>query len=274
MKTPKVLFISQEMDPYSPTGAASKFSMLAPKYLQEAGSEIRILTPKFGSINERRHRLHEVVRLSGINISINDNDNPLLIKVATLPTARMQVYFLDNEEYFHRKCNLVDKHGVFCEDNDERMMFFCRGALETVVKLGWAPDIIILNGWFTALFPLLFKKFYADKPVFRDSKIVYGFSDTDFSETMSPDFAKKLVFDGFEASEVEEYKAANWDVLTRSALSNSDHVLVLEKEHSVKGLEINKEFKLPVFDLSDNEDWKEAFLEFTQKISADEEVAL
>jgi starch synthase len=143
----------------SPVATVSRF---LPQAIQEKDHEIRVLVPRFGVINERRNRLHEVVRLSGINISIDDKDNPLMIKVASIPEARMQVYFLDNEDYFHRKFIYTDEKNKFFDDNDERVIFFCKGVLETVKKLGWAPDIIHCQGWMTSLIPVYLKTIYKD----------------------------------------------------------------------------------------------------------------
>jgi starch synthase len=190
-KKKKILFVSSEMAPFiedSPVGAIARF---LPQAIQEKNHEIRILVPRFGVINERRNRLHEVVRLSGINITIDDNDNPLIIKVASIPQTKMQVYFLDNEDYFHRKAIYNDDDGSFFEDNDERTIFFCKGVLETVKKLGWAPDIIHCQGWMTSLIPIYLKTLYKDEPVFRHSKVVYSVFDKEFDHCLGKDFARK-----------------------------------------------------------------------------------
>jgi len=187
----KILFVSSEMAPFiedSPVAAIARF---LPQAIQEKNHEIRILVPRFGVINERRNRLHEVVRLSGINITIDDNDNPLIIKVASIPQTKMQVYFLDNEDYFHRKAIYSDEQGAFFEDNDERTIFFCKGVLETVKKLGWAPDIIHCQGWMTSLIPIYLKTIYKDEPVYRNSKVVYSVFDKEFDQDLGKDFARK-----------------------------------------------------------------------------------
>jgi starch synthase len=174
MKKPRVLYVSQEITPFLPKSELSEVSRNLPQGIHEKGKEIRVFMPKYGSINERRHQLHEVIRLSGMNLVVDDTDHPLIIKVASIPTARMQVYFIDNENYFQRKADLTDKSGKFFKDNDERSIFFCRGVLETVRKLGWAPDIIHCHGWFTSLLPLYVKKFYNDDPHFADAKVVFS----------------------------------------------------------------------------------------------------
>jgi len=148
-KKARVLFVSQEVTPYLDETPMGLIGRHLPQGIQERGKEIRLFMPKYGCINERRNQLHEVIRLSGMNLIIDDTDHPLIIKVASIQSARMQVYFIDNQEYFERKYTLVDKKGVHFADNDERSIFFCRGVIETVKKLGWAPDVVHLHGWFT-----------------------------------------------------------------------------------------------------------------------------
>src|SRR5690554_7514193 len=158
MENTKVLFISQEITPYLPENELSVMARNLPQGIQERGKEIRTFMPRFGSINERRNQLHEVIRLSGMNLVIDDTDHPLIIKVASIQAARMQVYFIDNEDYFHRKQVVANSKGEEFPDNDERALFFARGVLETVIKLRWAPDLIHCHGWLTGLIPLYLKK--------------------------------------------------------------------------------------------------------------------
>ncbi len=169
MKKAKVLFISQEINPYLEITPMSDISRYLPQGIQETGKEIRTFMPRFGCINERRNQLHEVIRLSGMNLIIDDADHPLIIKVASIQAARMQVYFIDNEEYFQRKYVFRDGKNKFYKDNDDRSIFFCRGVLETVKKLGWAPDIIHCHGWMTSLVPLLIKTAYKEDPLFKNA---------------------------------------------------------------------------------------------------------
>ena len=164
MEKKKVLFISQEITPYLPESEISEIGRYLPQGIQERGKEIRTFMPRFGCVNERRNQLHEVIRLSGMNLVINDNDHPLIIKVASIQAARMQVYFIDNEDYFQRKFTTVNDEGIEFDDNDERAIFFARGVLETVIKLRWSPDIIHCHGWFTGMIPLFVKKTYKDNP--------------------------------------------------------------------------------------------------------------
>ena len=201
----RFLFISQEISPYVQDTIASQTSLEIPKAVNDAGHEVRVFMPRFGTINERRHQLHEVIRLSGMNIVVNDVDQPLIIKVASVPGARMQVYFIDNEEYFKRKTNLFDKEGKFHLDNDQRTLFFCKGVLETVKKLGWNPDVIHLKGWMTSLVAVYLKALMKDDPLFSDSKIVFSaFTHSYPLDTRIGDvLTKGLEFDGMPQDVVE-----------------------------------------------------------------------
>jgi starch synthase len=222
----KLLFITHEMSPFLELSKISEITRQLPQAMQEKGYEIRILMPKFGNINERRNRLHEVIRLSGMNIIIDDNDNPLIIKVASIPAARMQVYFLDNDEYFQRKHVFTDKDGKFYADNDERMIFFCKGALETVKKLGWAPDIVHCHGWMSALVPTYLKTTYKDDPTFKHSKIVYSVYDNEFEGQLHADFAKKAVMDDMTENHTETFKPGTNDALHNGAIQYADAVVL------------------------------------------------
>ncbi len=174
MDKKRVLIITQEMTPYLNGTEMSEIAHHLPKYIQDKGNELRVLMPRFGTINERRHRLHEVVRLSGMNIILNDDDYPLIIKVASLPGARLQVYFLDNEDLFKRKHVFHDENEKFYDDNAERMVFFCKAALETVKKFQWPPDIIHCHGWMTSLIPMFIRTAYKNEPVFQNTKIIFS----------------------------------------------------------------------------------------------------
>lgn len=219
--------MSQEITPFLPKNELSEVSRNLPQGIHEKGKEIRVFMPKYGSINERRHQLHEVIRLSGMNLVVNDTDHPLIIKVASIPTARMQVYFIDNEDYFQRKAVLSNKDGKFFKDNDERSIFFCRGVLETVKKLGWAPDIIHCHGWFTSLMPLYLKKFYHDDPHFSDAKVVFSAYSRDFEGTLDKKLADKLKFDGFEDDDIKELagKPVDFENLTKFAFRYADGLI-------------------------------------------------
>ncbi|MBI1222601.1 MAG: starch synthase [Bacteroidetes bacterium] len=226
MSRKKVLFISSEMNPFLEGSTVAEIARQLPQAIQEKDNEIRILVPRFGVINERRNRLHEVVRLSGINITIDDNDNPLIIKVASLPEAKMQVYFLDNEDYFHRKFVYTDENNAFFPDNDERTIFFCKGALETVKKLGWAPDIIHCQGWMTSLIPLYLRSIYKDEPVFRNSKVVYSVFENQFEESLGKDFARKASLNNIDQEQLAVYNSGDCVNLYKGAIQHADAVVM------------------------------------------------
>lgn len=230
MSKKKVLFISSEMNPFLEGSSVSEIARLLPQAIQEKDNEIRILVPRFGVINERRNRLHEVVRLSGINITIEDNDNPLVIKVASLPEAKMQVYFLDNEDYFHRKFVYTDENNCFFGDNDERTIFFCKGALETVKKLGWAPDIIHCQGWMTSLIPLYMRTLYKDEPVFKSAKVVFSVFENQFDTELGADFARKASLNNIDHEQIAVYDNGDCRDLYIGAIKHADAVIKASAE--------------------------------------------
>jgi starch synthase len=203
----------------------SEISRYLPQGVQERGREIRTFMPRYGCVNERRNQLHEVIRLSGMNLVINDTDHPLIIKVASIQSARMQVYFIDNEDYFHRKCVLYDPENNFFEDNDERAIFFARGVLETVIKLRWAPDIIHCHGWLTALVPLYIKKYYHDDPLFTHSKVVYSVYNDDFTGSLNKNFRKKLMLKGITANDVKLLENPTYVNVSKMAIQFSDALI-------------------------------------------------
>ncbi|MBN09064.1 MAG: glycogen synthase [Flavobacteriaceae bacterium] len=222
MKDKRVLIISPEVVPYLPQTDQAINSFKIPKSINDNGGQIRIFMPRYGLINERRHQLHEVIRLSGMNLVINDMDTPLIIKVASIPKERIQVYFIDNEDYFKRRAILRDKNGKLFADNDERMIFFTKGVIETVKKLNWAPDIIHLQGWFTSLFPLYLKTYFKDDGIFHDSKIISSIYAKDFNGVISKSFKKKVAFDDIEENQILDLKNANYLNLTKLTIEHSD----------------------------------------------------
>lgn len=222
----KVLYVSQEITPYVPESEMSTLGRYLPQRMMEKGMEIRTFMPRFGKINTRRHQLHEVIRLSGINLVVNDVDHPLIIKVASIQPARMQVYFIDNEEYFQRKAFLVDELGDAFPDNDERSIFFVKGVLETVKKLGWSPDIIHCHGWMTALLPVYLKTMYKDDPLFNESKIVYSaFSETPNGE-LDATLKSKLKFDNVSDDILKHLDTISYDGLHKTAVELSDAIII------------------------------------------------
>jgi starch synthase len=225
MEKKKILYISQEIIPYLPESDMSEISRYLPQGIQERGREIRTFMPRYGCVNERRNQLHEVIRLSGMNLVINDTDHPLIIKVASIQTARMQVYFIDNEDYFHRKCVLADDQGREFADNDERAVFFARGVLETVIKLRWAPDIIHCHGWLTSLVPLYIKKYYYNNPLFRNSKVVYSVYNDDFKNTLNAKFSEKLLLEGIDKKDVKVISDPTFVNVSKLGINFSDGII-------------------------------------------------
>lgn len=229
----KVLYVSQEITPYVPESEMSTLGRYLPQRMMEKGMEIRTFMPRFGKINTRRHQLHEVIRLSGINLVVNDVDHPLIIKVASIQPARMQVYFIDNEEYFQRKAFLYDELGKPFPDNDERSIFFVKGVLETVKKLGWSPDIIHCHGWMTSLLPVYLKTMYKDDPLFNESKIVYSaFSDVPDGQ-LDKDLKAKLKFDNIDEEYLKHLDTVSYDGLHKTALDLSDAIVVGDEAISI-----------------------------------------
>ena len=196
MSKARILYVSQHLVPFLPETPMSSISRHLPQGAHDKGREIRVFMPRFGKINERRHQLHEVIRLSGMNLNVDDVDHPLIIKVASIPTARMQVYFIDNDDLFKRKAVLHDAKDKLFEDSDVRAIFFVRGVLETVRKLGWAPDVIHCHGWMANLLPLYLKSNYADDPYFANSKIVCSIYDEGFEGSLDPRMSEKIALDG------------------------------------------------------------------------------
>jgi starch synthase len=226
MDKKKILFVSQEMAPFIQKSEMANITKRMPQTIQEAGKDIRVFTPKFGCINERRHQLHEVIRLSGMNIIIDDKDHPLLIKVASIPSARLQVYFIDNEEFYDRKNTVSDEDGTFYNDNDERAMFFCRGVLETVKKLGWKPDLIFCHGWMASMMPLYIKKIYHKDPHFSDSKVVLSLYNEEINTNFDNRFAEKLKFEGFDKKFLTDFTETSYTSVLKNIVSYADGLMI------------------------------------------------
>lgn len=222
----KVLYVSQEITPYLPESEMSVIGRNLPQAIQEKGREIRTFMPKYGCINERRNQLHEVIRLSGMNIIIDDTDHPLIIKVASIQAARMQVYFIDNDDYFQRKFLFTDDSGESFDDNDERAIFFSRGVLETVKKLQWPPDVIHCHGWFSGLLSLYIKRMYNEDPVFRKSKVVVSLYNHEFNKSLSKDFRKKLGMDGIPAEDLKVIENPDYVNYCKMIVNMSDGLII------------------------------------------------
>lgn len=267
MERKRVLLVSQEMDPYLVlTEIGNIVKKIAP-YVHDNGLEVRILMPRFGVINERRNRLHEVVRLSGINIIIDDEDHPLIIKVASLPGARIQVYFLDNEDFFKRKQVFKDDNDVSFEDNADRMIFFSKGVLETVKKFGWSPDIMHCHGFMTSLIPMYLKTAYAKDPVFQHTKTVFSVYDEEFSEKLDESFLVKLkISEDIPDEAVEQLSGLDHLSLNKSAVKYSDGVIwALPNMQQKAELESNIQGK-PTLEVSEDMDVAPTYLEYYNKL--------
>lgn len=249
----RILFVNSEIYPYLPETKISQIGRYLPQGIQERGKEIRTFMPRYGKINERRNQLHEVIRLSGINIVINDLDRPLIIKVSSISSARMQVYFIDNDDYFHRKFIYRDDNGKEFEDNDERAIFFARGILETVKKLRWNPDIIHCQGWISHILPLYLKKAYSSDPIFSDSKVVLSLYSEDMDLTFSPDFKKKILVSGVKAKDVELLSTPDAISLAKLAVQYSDGVIFADKDIPQELVEFTGKKGIPALEYIDIE---------------------
>jgi starch synthase len=225
MSKKRILFIATEMSPYLELTEFSEIVNRLAFKSNESGLEVRCIMPRFGVINERRHRLHEVVRLSGINISVDNDDYPLQIKVASLPNARLQVYFLENEDFFKRKHIFHDDNEKWFDDNGLRAIFFCKGALETVKKFGWAPDVIHCSGWMSSLAPVYIRTAYKREPVFGNSKIVFTIGENTFEDKLPAEFIKKaLINANIKEKDLESFKELNNTGLYRGGATYADAI--------------------------------------------------
>ena len=271
MSKKRVLFVTQEMNPYTTLSEISEMVAKLPQSTQEKGMEIRVLMPKYGVINERRHRLHEVVRLSGMNIIVDDDDFPLIIKVASLPGSRLQVYFLDNEEFFKRKFIFEDEDEKPFEDNMDRMVFFCKGVMETVKKFGWPPDLIHCHGWMTSLVPLYLKSVYKDEPIFAKSKLIYSAYNNDYEKSFGDSFFVKALINNLEVSQLEAYKHKEKISLNAGAITYADAVIQGSGKLKKNVLEMIESSDLPKLPVLAKEEYMEAYIEFYQSLMPIEE---
>ncbi len=228
----RILYAATEIDPFLQTTKVAEFLRLLPQGMQERGLEVRIFVPRFGLINERKNRLHEVVRLSGINIAVGEEEKPLIIKVASIPNAKLQVYFIDNEDYFHRKSVLVDKDNKFHADNDERAIFFCKGVLETVKKLGWAPDVVHCNDWMTSLIPLYLKSTYKNDPIFKTAKSMFSVYNNEFTHKFAGDLLEKAKMLDIEDDMLANLSNADFGAFIKIGMQYSDMVIKSNEDFS------------------------------------------
>ncbi len=258
----KILFVSSELIPYLPENQVSKMSYEAPRMVNSNGGQIRIFMPRYGNINERRHQLHEVIRLSGMNLVINDMDMPLIIKVASIPKERIQVYFIDNEEYFKRKATFKDKEGNLFPDNDERAIFFAKGVVETVKKLNWSPDIIHVHGWMASLLPLYLKEYYADEPIFMDSKIVTSVYEQGYEGSLDTQMIDKVAFDGIDKSKIDAISEPDYNNLLKVAVDYSDAVILASEAVPEALSEHISKLDKPVLPYVSFQETEEAYADF------------
>jgi len=273
MKKKKILFISQEITPYLEENELGRFGRYLPQGIQEDGKEIRTFMPKFGCINERRNQLHEVIRLSGMNLIINDNDHPLIIKVGSIQAARMQVYFIDSEDFFQRKAVFHDKKtGEEFKDNDERAIFFVRGVLETVKKLGWVPDIIHCHGWMTSLVPLYIKTSFKKEPIFENSKVIFSLYNNDFDKPLDKDFAKKALMEDISDEAIADYEDTSFVGLNKAAMNASDAVIIASETINPELEKHFNESTKPKLGYQSPEDYIAAYSKFYDEILEETEV--
>ncbi len=263
-KINKILYISQEIFPYLPESEIANMCRYLPQAMQDRGRETRTFMPKFGAINERRNQLHEVIRLSGMNLIIDDTDHPLIIKVASIQAARLQVYFIDNDDYFQRKNTVTDDKGAEYEDNDERTIFFIRGVMETVKKLRWTPDVIHCSGWMTALAPLYIKKAYNEDPFFKNSKVVYSLCNDAFKVPFRHLFAERLKLEGIEDEHVKSIsdKEIDYVTLSKFAIDYSDGVIQSTPNIDPELVRYMAENKVDFLPFVKDEDYADEYLRF------------
>jgi starch synthase len=262
MKDKKVLYVSSEVLPYLPETEMSSMSFEAARKAHHKGVQTRIFMPRYGLINERRFQLHEVIRLSGMNLIINDMDMPLIIKVASIPKERMQVYFIDNEEYFKRKATFTDENRELFSDNDERAIFFAKGVVETVKKLNWAPDIIHVHGWMASLLPLYLKEYYKDDPLFSESKIVTSLYSSDFDGALSSSLIDKVKFDNISDEKAEILKEPSHTNILKSAIENSDGIIKASEDISSELNDFITKQDKPSLDFLSEDTFADAYLDF------------
>lgn len=264
----KILYVCQEITPYLPETESSRLCRALTQAMQERGNEIRTFMPRYGCINERRHQLHEVIRLSGMNLIIDDNDHQLIIKVASIPSARVQIYFIDNDDYFARKAVLLDADGKAFADNDERAIFFARGVLETVRKLNWAPTVVHCMGWMSAVVPIYLKKVFNDDPLFRDVKIVVTLADDRFDEPLDAQFAEKIANEGVKDEKLSILSTPSYENLYRFVIDYADGITVASPKASPELVEYARQSGKPVLEYRepDEEDFFDNYNRFYEEL--------
>ena len=254
MASRKILYVCQEIMPYLPETELSTLSRRLVQAMQERGNEIRTFMPRYGCINERRNQLHEVIRLSGMNLIIDDNDHQLIIKVASIPSARIQIYFIDNDDFFARKAVITDAEGNEFEDNDERAIFFARGVLETVKKLNWSPNIVHCMGWMSAIVPIYLKKVFNDDPLFRDVKVVVSLCDDSFEQPFNEGFAQKVANEGVKDEKLADLTLPSYENLYRFVIDYADGIVVASENANPSLVEYARQSGKPVMEFEKKEE--------------------
>ena len=262
MKDKRILYVSSEVVPYLAENEVSLMSYDVPKMVNDQGGQIRIFMPRYGNINERRHQLHEVIRLSGMNLVVNDLDMPLIIKVASIPKERIQVYFIDNDEYFKRKATFTDEEGVMFPDNDERAIFFAKGVVETVKKLNWVPDIIHVHGWMAAMLPIYMKHFYKNEALFSETKIVTSVYAQSFDGTLNKGMINKVKFDGVPADAVVDLELPNYENIIKATINHSDAVIIASDKLSPSLTQYIESSGKPFLPFASKDAFAEAYTNF------------
>lgn len=273
MAKQRILFVSPEISPYLPTSEIAKLGRDLPVAMHGKKYEVRTFMPNFGNVNERRNQLHEVIRLSGINIPIRDTDHPLIIKVASMQPSRIQVYFIDNDDYFQKEDGDVDNVGSNRADNDERVIFFSRGTADTARKLRWEPDILHTSGWMASLVPLYAKKVFSDGVSFNGTKIVYSLLDETPAAEIDPEFLAKLAEDGIKDEDLKDFTdmPANTNLLHKIGIANSDAVIFNNRTPDPELKEYVEKAGLPVLFLNPEEDNTDKYHEFYQSLLTNED---
>ena len=272
MDKKRVLYVSQEINPYTGETDMGEISSILPQKIQESGKDIRMFLPRFGTINERRHQLHEVIRLSGMNLIIDDFDHQLIIKVASIQKLRLQVYFIDNDEDFPKKQMFDDLDGNFMANNDERMIFYCKGVIETVRKLGWAPDIIHCQGWFASLVPMYIKKLYAEDPLFENVKVIYSVFDNSFDGVLSDSLPEKLLYERLEEADLAGIQESSINNLHKFAVDYADAIVQASPEMDNDVLAHIKKSEKPFMEYPGDEDYIDDYQYFYAQFIEEEEV--
>ena len=262
MEDKRILYVSSEVVPYLAENEVSLLSYDVPKMINDQGGQIRIFMPRYGNINERRHQLHEVIRLSGMNLVVNDLDMPLIIKVASIPKERIQVYFIDNDEYFKRKATFSDEEGVLYPDNDERAIFFAKGVVETVKKLNWVPDIIHVHGWMASLLPIYMKHYYKDEALFSETKIVTSVYSQSFEGSLDTEMINKIKFDGVPQDAIQELESPNYENLIKAAIKHSDGVIIASENVSGSLTKFIQSSEKPFLSFTSKDKFTEAYTNF------------